>query len=177
MLRARTRKRKPNQRFNLGWYALPSTQRHSKDEEEQAMKRHIIPFIALGVLIVFLPVGNDVDVNVGVSLKHREKPVVQTNATKEQKSENKIMAMRYAEAGWGWGVKQRQCIYKLFMKESKFDHLAKNLQGSSAFGIAQMLKETSKEPEVQILRAYRYIVHRYDNPCSAWAHHQRRNWY
>ena len=141
------------------------------------MKRHILPFLALAGLIIFAPVGNDVDVNVGVSFKHKEKPVIQTKATWAQKGENKIMAMRYAKAGWGWGAKQRQCAYKLFMKESKFDHLAKNQQGSSAFGIAQMLNETSKEPVIQVLHAYRYIEHRYGTPCNAWSHHQRRNWY
>jgi hypothetical protein len=86
------------------------------------------------------------------------------------------MAMRYAQVGWGWDKTQRACVYKIFMKESRFDHLAKNQQGSSAYGIAQMLGEKSKDPAVQILRAYRYIVHRYGTPCKAWSHHTR-GWY
>jgi hypothetical protein len=95
----------------------------------------------------------------------------------EEKKANKIMAMRYAKAGWGWDLRQRQCVYKLFTKESRFDHLAKNQQGSSAFGIAQMLKEKSTDPAIQILKAYRYIVHRYGTPCKAWQHTVNRNWY
>ena len=94
----------------------------------------------------------------------------------EKKKANKIMAMRYAQVGWGWDKKERACVYKIFMKESRFDHLAKNQQGSSAYGIAQMLGEKSKDPAVQILRAYRYIEHRYGTPCKAWLHHSR-GWY
>ena len=115
--------------------------------------------------------------NVGVRVEVIPKEQARTKATMEEKRANKIMAMRYAQAGWGWDLRQRQCIYKLFTKESRFDHLAKNQQGSSAFGIAQMLKETSKDPAIQLLKAYKYIVHRYGTPCKAWSHSQRRNWY
>jgi hypothetical protein len=85
--------------------------------------------------------------------------------------------MKFAKAGWNWDKTQRRCVYSLFMKESRFDHLAKNQQGSSAFGIGQVLKETSKDPAIQILNAYKYIKHRYDTPCRAWSRSQRRNWY
>ena len=139
------------------------------------MKRHLIAVSILTAAILFVPFGNEVNVNVGVEFKHPVKS--QTKATMEQKTANKIMAMRYAKAGWNWNLKERQCIYKLFTKESRFDHLAKNQQGSSAFGIAQVLKETSKDPAIQILNAYKYISHRYGTPCKAWSHHQRRNWY
>ena len=115
----------------------------------------------------------EVDLRVGESV---QKPV-QTKATWQQKEANKAMAMRYAKAGWGWDARQRGCIYSLFMAESKFDHLAKNSRGSSAFGIAQMLGEESKSPEIQVLRGYRYIEHRYSTPCRAWAFHKRHNWY
>ena len=115
--------------------------------------------------------------NVGVRVEVVPKEQIRTKATMEEKRANKILAMRYAQAGWGWDLRQRQCIYKLFTKESRFDHLAKNQQGSSAFGIAQMLKETSKDPAIQLLKAYKYIVHRYGTPCKAWSHSQRRGWY
>jgi hypothetical protein len=116
-------------------------------------------------------------VGVHLDIVPKEHKKVQTKATMEEKKANKIMAMRYAKAGWNWDKTQRKCVYSLFMKESKFDHLAKNQQGSSAFGIGQVLKETSKDPAIQILNAYKYIKHRYDTPCKAWKHHQRRNWY
>jgi hypothetical protein len=139
------------------------------------MKRHLIAVSILTAVILFAPISNDVSVNVDVELKHPVK--AQTKATMEQKKANKIMAMRYAKAGWNWDRTQRRCVYSLFMKESKFDHLAKNQQGSSAFGIGQVLKETSKDPAIQILNAYKYIAHRYGTPCKAWSHSQRRNWY
>lgn len=141
------------------------------------MKRHLIAVSILTAAILFAPIGNDVSVNVGLEFKHPTKVEVRTKATMEEKHANKVMAMRYAKAGWNWNLKERQCVYKLFTKESRFDHLAKNQQGSSAFGIAQVLKETSKDPAIQILNAYKYISHRYGTPCKAWSHHQRRNWY
>ena len=139
------------------------------------MKRHIIAVTILTLAIIFAPVGNDVSVNVGVTFNPNHKPP--TKATMEQKKANKVMAMKFAKAGYGWDLRQRQCVYKLFTKESRFDHLAKNQQGSSAFGIAQMLKEKNTDPAIQILNAYRYIEHRYGTPCKAWSHHVSRNWY
>jgi hypothetical protein len=102
--------------------------------------------------------------------------VVQTKATWEQKKANKKMAAQFASAGFGWDKRQIACIHLIFMKESRYDHLAKNQQGSSAYGIAQMLKEKSKDPAIQILKAYKYIKHRYGTPCNAWVHH-RKGWY
>jgi hypothetical protein len=130
-------------------------------------------FIILSVLTTMILIAPLMD-----TLKTRDDkpPVIRTKATMEEKKANKIMAMRYAQVGWGWDKTQRACVYKIFMKESRFDHLAKNQQGSSAYGIAQMLGEKSKDPAVQILRAYRYIVHRYGTPCKAWSHHTR-GWY
>jgi hypothetical protein len=139
------------------------------------MKRKLIAITAITAVILFAPFGNDVNVNVGVEVKHPAK--AQTKATMAQKMDNKVMAMKFAKAGWNWDKTQRRCVYLLFMKESRFDHLAKNQQGSSAFGIGQVLKETSKDPAIQILNAYKYIKHRYDTPCRAWSHSQRRNWY
>jgi hypothetical protein len=139
------------------------------------MKRHIIAVTILAIAIIFAPIGNDVSVNVGVTFNPNHKPP--TKATMEQKRANKVMAMKFAKAGWNWDKTQRRCAYSLFMKESRFDHLAKNQQGSSAFGIGQVLKETSKDPAIQILNAYKYIKHRYDTPCRAWNHSVNRNWY
>jgi hypothetical protein len=130
-------------------------------------------FIVLSILTASLLI---VQLNHTIKTRDDKPPVIRTKATMEEKKANKIMAMRYAQVGWGWDKTQRACVYKIFMKESRFDHLAKNQQGSSAYGIAQMLGEKSKDPAVQILRAYRYIVHRYGTPCKAWSHHTR-GWY
>jgi hypothetical protein len=137
------------------------------------MKRHIVAVTILAVAIIFAPIGNNVSVNVGVTFNHHK--VIQTKATMEQKRANKAMAMRFAKAGYGWDIKQRQCIYKLFTKESRFDNFADN-KHSTAYGIGQLLNEQSRDPAIQILNAYRYIKHRYDTPCRAWAHHSK-GWY
>ena len=135
-------------------------------------------FIVIGIVLLasLAPLTHTVTVDVQVDVKPRAvaKP---TKATMEQKHNNRLMAMKFAKYGWKWNASERKCIRLLFDKESKFDHLAKNQQGSSAYGIAQMLKETSRDPAVQILNAYRYIEHRYGTPCKAWKHSQRRNWY
>lgn len=136
------------------------------------MKKRAIALSTAIALVLIIPVTHDVEVRVEVVPKHQP-----TKATMEQKHANKVMAMKFAKAGYDWDLRQRQCIYKLFTKESRFDHLAKNQQGSSAYGIGQVLKETSKDPAIQILKAYKYIVHRYGTPCRAWYHHQHRNWY
>jgi len=138
------------------------------------MKRQFIVVAVLTALIIFMPVGNDVGVNVDLTLKH---PVsVPTKASMEQKKANKIMAMKFAKAGYGWDLRQRQCVWKLFTKESRFDNYADN-KLSTAFGIGQLLNEQSTDPAIQILNAYRYIKHRYDTPCKAWEHSVSRNWY
>jgi hypothetical protein len=138
------------------------------------MKIRMILLILMFVFAWTFPLTHNVEVKVNIGKP--EKVVVQTKATYEQKKENKVMAMRYAKAGWNWDAKQRRCAFSLFMMESKFDHLADNPK-STAFGIGQVLKETSKEPAIQILNAYKYIEHRYSTPCRALAHHNRKNWY
>jgi hypothetical protein len=134
-------------------------------------------FIVIGIVLLasLAPLTHTLTVDVKVDVNPKV-VVKQTKATMKQKHNNRVMAMKFAQHGWDWDVNERKCIRLLFDKESRFDHLAKN-QRSSAFGIAQMLKEKSKDPAVQILNAYRYIEHRYQTPCQAWKHSQRRNWY
>lgn len=71
---------------------------------------------------------------------------------------------------------QFRCLDELWNRESHWNHKADN-PTSSAFGIAQMLGEKSKNPFVQIRNGIRYIFHRYDDICSALRHHDLRNWY
>jgi hypothetical protein len=139
------------------------------------MKKRMIILVLMFIFAWTFPLTHDVQVkvNIGKSLPKKE---VRTQATWKEKQYNKSMAMEYAKAGWDWDKRQRDCVYRLFMKESRFDHLADNPR-STAFGIGQVLKETSREPEIQILKAYKYIKHRYSTPCQALAHHLRKNWY
>jgi len=109
----------------------------------------------------------------------KEKPVKEerTQATMAEKRANKSLAKRYAWVGYGWRGMEWRCLDYIFTKESRYDHLAKNRQGSSAFGIGQVLKETSKDPAIQILHAYKYITKRYQTPCRAMKYHLRHNHY
>jgi len=136
------------------------------------MKRQTLALVGLLVIASLFPISKKVEVEVKV----RHPIVIQTKATMEQKRANKLMAETYARVGFGWSKQQRQCVHLIFTKESRYDHLAKNRQGSSAYGIAQMLGEKSTDPAVQILRAFHYIEHRYGTPCRAWKHH-RNGWY
>ena len=100
----------------------------------------------------------------------------------EEKRENKALAISFLKA-LGYNEQQRKCAVTLWTRESRFDHLARprDSQGkpiSSAFGIAQLLRERSGEPELQILRGIRYVEHRYRGSfCSALRHSDRVRWY
>ena len=112
------------------------------------------------------------------------KPVIKerTKATMEEKRENRRTVREYSKA-LGYTRRETECLISLWSAESRFDHLARprNSQGvprSSAYGIAQLLRERSGEPELQILHGIRYIQHRYSgSACRALAHHRGRGWY
>lgn len=91
-------------------------------------------------------------------------------------AQNKALAQKMASA-YGWRGKEWSCLAALWSKESAFRHDIANKQGSSAFGIAQLLGEQSKEPAVQITRGMRYITSRYDTPCKAWTFFQRKGYH
>ena len=110
-------------------------------------------------------------------LKSKPQVKERTQATMAEKKANKALAKQYAWAGYGWRGMEWRCLDYIFTKEARYDHLAKNRQGSSAFGIGQRLKETSKDPAIQILHAYKYIQHRYQTPCKAMKYHLRHNHY
>jgi len=94
----------------------------------------------------------------------------------EEKSENKTLAVSYLNA-LGYNDSQIRCAVTLWTRESRFDHLADNPR-STAYGIAQLLRERSSQPELQILHAVRYTEHRYDGSfCRALRHSDRVGWY
>ena len=82
---------------------------------------------------------------------------------------------QYAKANTVNG-KQWSCLSKLWGKESAWNHLADNPH-STAFGIPQILGLTTTNPIKQVDLGIKYIKHRYDTPCKAWKHHQRKGWY
>ena len=93
-----------------------------------------------------------------------------------KKNANRILAKTYASVGFGWGSDQWVCIESLWAAESRFDASAKNPR-STAFGIAQVLGESSRDPRIQILRGYKYISFRYGSPCKALRFHKQNGWY
>lgn len=106
--------------------------------------------------------------------KPQPTPVIKAvKDTKEQKRENRKMAKAYAKAGFGWTGSQWVCLESLWTRESRFDSKANNPR-SSAFGIAQLLKEKETEPALQILKGLRYISHRYGSPCRALSFWQKQ---
>jgi len=83
---------------------------------------------------------------------------------------------------------QFKCLVKLWTFESNWNPKSKNRvpvyqirKGKRvalhAFGIAQLLGETSKTPYIQIQKGLRYIASRYSNPCGALHWHLRHHWY
>jgi hypothetical protein len=98
-------------------------------------------------------------------------------ATKDEKDRNREIAKEYAAAGWDWRGREWVCLESLWTRESRFDNYAKNRQGSSAYGIAQLLRETDSRAEYQILRGLKYIAARYDSPCGAYKFFLKHNYY
>jgi hypothetical protein len=100
----------------------------------------------------------------------------------EEKRENKTLAVSYARA-LGYDRQERRCLVTLWSRESRFDHFARPRDASgkpisTAYGIAQLLRERSGEPELQILHGIRYLGHRYrGSACRALEHSDRRGWY
>ncbi len=105
-----------------------------------------------------------------------------TKATMEEKRENKALTISFLSA-LGYNKQQRECAITLWTRESRFDHLARprDLSGkprSSAYGIAQLLRERSSDPSIQILHGIRYVEHRYSKSfCRAISHSDRVGWY
>ena len=76
-----------------------------------------------------------------------------------------------------WNPIDLVCLIKLWDKESHWNYKADN-PDSSAYGIAQLLGEESKDPARQIRQGLKYIKHRYPSgPCEAWKFSQRHNYY
>lgn len=98
-------------------------------------------------------------------------------ATKNEKDRNRKLAKDYAQAGFGWQGREWECLLSLWTRESRFDNYAKNQQGSSAYGIAQLLGEKDHRSEYQILRGLKYIAKRYDTPCRAYKFALKHNYY
>jgi hypothetical protein len=128
------------------------------------IKTKIISVIALSLAFVFL------------AQAHAEAPLKDPEIVELLNADDFKAYAGLKMIEYGWGKEELNCLKRLWGKESAWNHLADNPH-SSAFGIAQMLKEDSKDPVIQIRNGLRYIEHRYDKPCNAWNYWQRHNWY
>jgi hypothetical protein len=74
---------------------------------------------------------------------------------------------------WGWGKGQWACLNALWVHESGWRPDAYNreaVQGLHAGGIPQILGlDPDTSVKIQIKRGFKYIKHRYGNPCQAWS--------
>ena len=88
---------------------------------------------------------------------------------------------------YGWGS-YWNCLDKLWIAESGWNHLISNRQGSGAYGIPQSLPgskmashgaDWKTNPATQIAWGLDYIKARYGTPCGAWSAFLSRSphWY
>jgi hypothetical protein len=66
-------------------------------------------------------------------------------------------------------AKEYKCLDQLWTKESNWNYKAKS-KTSSAKGIPQLLKLKTNDPYEQINLGIKYIKHRHQTPCQAWAY-------
>ena len=138
----------------------------------------------LGLALIALPVALSPFNHTKTPVREQSIPVIteRTKATMEEKSENRRIVKQYSRA-LGYSTREVACLVTLWTRESRLDHLARPRDSkgrplSSAFGIAQLLGERSREPELQVLHGLRYIGHRYgESACRALRHSNARGWY
>ena len=74
------------------------------------------------------------------------------------------------------GPAQFRCLDALWTRESHWNPLADNPH-STAYGIGQLLTETSHDWRVQVDDGVAYVAARYGDACAAWAFWRARQWY
>ncbi|MCA9348852.1 DUF348 domain-containing protein [Candidatus Saccharibacteria bacterium] len=96
-------------------------------------------------------------------------------------SSSNVALGRQIATDMGYGD-QFDCIYNIFIRESGWNHLARN-RSSGAYGIPQALPGSKmgpgweSDPAVQIRWGINYMTSRYGSPCGAWAFWSANNWY
>jgi hypothetical protein len=97
---------------------------------------------------------------------------------------NRVLALPFL-VEHGWSYRQYQCLDRLWMRESSWNHRARN-PWSGAYGIPQALPAAKMRtagpdwrtsPATQIRWGLGYIQSRYGSPCSAWGHSAATGWY
>ena len=103
-------------------------------------------------------------------------PRLEPTLARAETLDPKTLGWVIASTEFSYSREQFGCLAKLWGKESAWNHLADN-PTSTAFGVAQMLNETSKEPATQIRNGLKYISFRYTTACNAWKFWQRNYYY
>jgi len=89
----------------------------------------------------------------------------------------KSYTLRTYRYQYGASRTEWRCLEQLWHQESRWNHKSDNPK-STAFGIAQLLNETSTDPRVQVDHGLKYIKSRYDgSACLALRHEHRKGWY
>jgi hypothetical protein len=105
-----------------------------------------------------------------MNLKPCMEPITHAKMMAKRLAKEKVLRMYHSNYEW-------KALYKLWMKESKFDYTADNPH-SSAYGIPQLLKLNTETSVIeQIDLGLKYIQHRYGTPSHALAFHNRHGWY
>jgi hypothetical protein len=108
--------------------------------------------------------------HMSMNLKPCMEPIIHSKTMAKKIAREKVLRMYNSNYEW-------KALYKLWMKESKFDYTADNPH-SSAYGIPQLLKLNTETPMVrQIELGLKYIQHRYGTPTRALAFHNIHGWY
>jgi hypothetical protein len=80
-----------------------------------------------------------------------------------------------------YSIKEGSCLIRLYGKESAFNPRAiGNLEGThQVYGIPQLKNPIIKDLSAnkQIDYGMKYIKHRYDTPCRAYAHWVKKGWH
>lgn len=85
----------------------------------------------------------------------------------------------------GWSGSEFDCLVALWNRESHWNVYAHN-PTSGAYGIPQALpgdkmasvaSDWATNPKTQIVWGLGYIEARYQTPCGAWGHSERKGWY
>jgi hypothetical protein len=96
-----------------------------------------------------------------------------------------ISHARQEVSKYGWNTRQHKCLVTLWNRESGWNYKAKN-KSSGAYGIPQSLpaskmasagKDWRTNPKTQIKWGLKYIKIRYQTPCKALSHSNKKGWY
>lgn len=102
-------------------------------------------------------------------------PVQETAPVATDGSVQSIVQAVASERGWGSGA-EWEAINFIISHESGWNPSAQN-PSSTAFGLFQMLVETSGDVHTQAVNGMNYIARRYGTPTGAMAFWNANNWY